>query len=81
MLQNSQASAAAGTNVSAMDTKCPYWPGSLPCISHVPAALDVAAAIDAQVVSHPASSPQTQAKRRISFSRSRQKRGPPTDLL
>jgi len=34
----------------------------------------------ALIVSHPAVQPQTEARQRISFSRSRQKRGPPISL-
>jgi hypothetical protein len=40
-----------------------------------------AAFIFAGLVSHPAGSPQIESQRRISFSRSRQKRGPPAFLL
>jgi len=34
----------------------------------------------ASIVTHPAAQPQTEARQRVSFSRSRQKRGPPISL-
>jgi len=58
--------------------KCPFLPSSV--VSAQPnqlAAPTVAGAIFADLVSHPTGVVQTEAKRRISRSRSHQKRGPP----
>jgi hypothetical protein len=46
--------------------------------AHFQTVLPMASAVFAEVVTHPAFSPQTQAKYRISRARSHQKRGPPS---
>lgn len=62
--------------------KCPY----APFLTQAPAHLifthgEPEAAIYAGILSHPACHAQTEARLRISFDRSRQKRGPPHDHL
>jgi hypothetical protein len=60
--------------------KCPCGPASA-CAVHSPTYKPKAREeFYAEVVRHPARAPQTEALYRISFLRSRQKRGPPTPL-
>jgi len=64
----------------AVREKCPYTPAA-PSVLLVPSfAPSTAAAVFAGVMRHPAVSPQTNAQRRVSFDRARQKRGPPVLL-
>jgi hypothetical protein len=67
-----------GRSVSIIAEKCPYAPAALTA-SHLsvfaPPAND---AVFAGLISHPAVHAQTAARYRISFDRSRQKRGPPS---
>lgn len=70
-------SPASGVVVSSKPEPCPYCPKAMPAAQHSPASLTPAAAIFAEVVSHPATAAQTLAKLRIARDRSRQKRGPP----
>jgi hypothetical protein len=73
-------STAPGTNFGMMMERCPVCPKALPVATQHRFALEPASAVFAELFAHPASLPQTQAKFRISFSRSRQKRGPPVVL-
>ncbi|HLI86374.1 MAG TPA: hypothetical protein VKV17_20870 [Bryobacteraceae bacterium] len=61
--------------------RCPAFPGApaVPVTGAAAPAKD-SIAIFAALVSHPACQPQTAARGRVSFSRSRQKRGPPSLL-
>jgi hypothetical protein len=62
------------TNVS---EKCPYFPVSSVAVHAPTYSPGNAEAFFAEVLSHPALAPQAEALQRISFTRSRQKRGPP----
>lgn len=68
------------SSTSTVSEKCP-WPLNSPAIpvlrSTTPA---ISASIFAGIVQHPAAFPQVEAHRRVSFDRTRQKRGPPTQL-
>lgn len=64
----------------AIREKCPYSPAALSAVVLPSFAPPAAAAIFAGVMRHTAVSPQTDALRRISFDRARQKRGPPSLL-
>ena len=69
----------SGQYVSAPPEKCPYCPDAslqLPVQWH-PFTLPSAGTFYAALLSHPACAAQTGAHSRISFDRSRQKRGPP----
>ena len=70
-------STAPGTNFGVMMERCPVYPKALPVATQHPFALEAASGVVTGLFAHPASLPQTQAKFRVSFSRSRQKRGPP----
>jgi hypothetical protein len=68
-------------NVATIDQKCPFSPQAT-VASHVGTCTAApAAAVYAGIVSHPSGSPQTEAGYRVSFNRSRQKRGPPALFL
>jgi len=63
--------------VAAIGSKCPLFSHASVTAHHELDTARQAAAIFAGSVSHPGGSPQTEAGYRISFHRSRQKRGPP----
>jgi hypothetical protein len=63
------------------DMKCPMSPRAFTTPIHSHAGLATSAAVFAEVVSHPALSPQTLSNYRVSLMRSHQKRGPPTAVL
>ena len=66
---------------SAEAAKCPYYPAAKGVPANPTVSLPgTSRAIFAGLVNHPASRPQTEALGRISYSRTRQKRGPPTPL-
>ena len=70
-----------GSGAHAVREKCPYTPAApavvlLPSFKPSPLAMFFAG-----IAQHPAISPQTDAQRRISFDRTRQKRGPPAPLV
>jgi len=60
--------------------KCPYSPAALTIVVLPSFAPTTASAIYAGVVRHASVAPQTDARRRISYDRARQKRGPPSLL-
>jgi hypothetical protein len=70
--------APSGPAVGATRERCPYFPkpGSGPTYSKT-VLVKAALTIFASITSHPSIQPQTEARYRTSFSRSRQKRGPP----
>jgi hypothetical protein len=64
-----------------LSEKCPYSIAQ-PAILVLPIFTPSAAAfVFAGVARHPAVAPQVEAQRRISFDRSRRKRGPPTQIV
>jgi hypothetical protein len=64
-----------------MTEKCPYVPMTYVALHSESSIPTVAEAFYAGVLSHPAVAPQTEARYRVAFSRSRQKRGPPAKPL
>ena len=58
--------------------KCPYYPASIPITSSSYFVPPIAQAIFAELVAYQAIAVRTDSKRRISFHRSHQKRGPPS---
>jgi hypothetical protein len=61
--------------------RCPLFPGNKAVVAHrVTGAPRTSQAVFSEVLSHPASHPQTEALYRISYSRAAQKRGPPSFL-
>lgn len=77
------ASSNPGTQptVAIVTERCPYGPQGLPGAVHRDWTLDTASAVFAGLMAHPAGSPQTESKRRVSSVRARHKRGPPAISL
>jgi hypothetical protein len=77
------ASSNPGTQptVAIVTERCPYGPQGLPGAVHRDGTLDTASAVFAGLMAHPAGSPQTESKRRVSSLRARHKRGPPAISL
>jgi hypothetical protein len=72
---------ASGLAVRPTPGRCPYSPRGGPSSPYGKAPLLRAAwTVVASLVSHPAGPVQTEARYRVSFSRVRQKRGPPSPL-
>lgn len=71
---------SSNSHERALRGKCPYSCASAAVIVPASFAPAAAAAIYSGVLQHPSVSPQTDARRRISYDRARQKRGPPTLL-
>ena len=65
----------------AVTPRCPRFPTASPAPQPYSLIRNKALGTDTPVFVHPASLPQTEARYRVSFSRSRQKRGPPIILL
>ena len=72
---------AAGINLSTIPQHCPAYPAVVTSARQGDLSLHTASLIFAGIVSHPCVKPQTQARARVALDISRQKRGPPTDLL
>ena len=70
-----------GFSAPTLSERCPYGAKSTPATQHPEWTLQTAQAVFAGVVAHPAVTPQTESKRRISADRSRHKRGPPASRL
>ncbi|HSS96924.1 MAG TPA: hypothetical protein VLK33_07840 [Terriglobales bacterium] len=63
------------------DMKCPMAPRAFTTPVHSQTGLTASAAVFAEIISHPAVSPQTLSNYRVSLMRSHQKRGPPATVL
>ena len=70
-----------GINLSAIPQRCPGYPAVVTAFRHGHLSFHAASLIFAGIVSHPAATPQIQARARVALDISRQKRGPPTNLL
>jgi hypothetical protein len=73
--------ADVGINLSAIPQHCPAYPTVVTSARNGDLSFHTASLIFAGIVSHPTVKPQTQARARIALDISRQKRGPPTELL
>jgi hypothetical protein len=71
----------ADMSISTVASRCPAFPKATAAPALNSFTLAVARSADTPLFVHPASTPQTEARYRIAFARSRQKRGPPTILL
>jgi hypothetical protein len=67
--------------ISTIGPKCPNWPKSTPAPRPNDLASTQAQGISTSIYTHPASAPQIEARYRVAFARSRQKRGPPAISL
>ena len=74
-------SSGPGINLSPIPQRCPAYPAVITSVQHRDLWLHAVSLIFAEIVSHPSIKVQTEARARVAFDRSRQKRGPPTDLL
>jgi hypothetical protein len=63
------------------EAKCPQFPQTMGVTVHGQIGLGASAAVFAEIISHPAVSPQTLSNYRVSLVRSHQMRGPPTSAL
>jgi hypothetical protein len=69
-----------GSSMRTIGEKCPYSiapPAILVLPTFTPS---IAASVFAGITQHPAVAAQAEAQRRVSFDRTRQKRGPPTEI-
>jgi hypothetical protein len=71
----------SGVRLSAIPQRCPAYPAVVTPVKHGDLSFDAISLIFAEIVSHPSVKSQTQARARVALDRSRQKRGPPSDLL
>jgi hypothetical protein len=71
----------AGPTVSTVVMKCPAYPKAATATLLQPAFFAQTQTCFAAIIAHPNAQPQTEARYRIAFSRSRQKRGPPVILV
>jgi hypothetical protein len=71
----------SGASLSAIPQRCPAYPAAVTPARHGDLSFHAASLIFAEIVSHPAIKFQTEARARVALDLSRQKRGPPTDLL
>ena len=62
-------------------TACPMFPRALGALNHAPLFPNNSAILFAEIVSHPALHPQTEAWARAALEGARHKRGPPVELL
>jgi hypothetical protein len=73
--------ATSGNQSILIGGKCPYFPKATTLASSTIKFVPVASIFYVEALRHPGYSPQTEAHLRISFDRSRQKRGPPLRFL
>ena len=70
---------AGATHVGSLSPKCPFAPSAVTAVAFRPLAmLAPVSYVFATLLSHPAGVPQTESRARMSCSRTRQKRGPPS---
>jgi hypothetical protein len=74
-------SSVNGMNLSSIPQHCPAYPAVITSIRHGDLSFPTASLIFAEIVSHPAIKLQTEVRARVALDLSRQKRGPPTNLL
>jgi hypothetical protein len=80
MMRSAQVS-NSGTVITAIAEKCPCCPQATTASQVRLCTPGISEAVFAGLVRHPAVSPQTEASYRVSYDRSRQKRGPPSLIL
>lgn len=74
-------SSGPGISLSAIPQRCPAYPAVVTAVQHGDLSLHAASLIFAEIATHPSLKIQTKARARVALDRSRQKRGPPLDLL
>jgi hypothetical protein len=81
MLKMQSESSSSKPSFSSIPQRCPGFPAVVTPVRHGDLSLPSASLIFAEIVSHPSVKLQTQARARVALDRSRQKRGPPSNLL
>jgi hypothetical protein len=81
MLMRTAESTGSAVSLTATPPRCPAFPAVVTPVKHGDLSFHAASLIFAEIVSHPAVRTQTEARARVALDRSRQKRGPPVDLL
>jgi hypothetical protein len=71
----------SGLNLSTIPQHCPGYPAAVAPVQHHDLSFQAASLLFAEIVSHPTLKFQTEARARVALDISRQKRGPPTNLL
>jgi len=71
----------SGLSFSSIPQRCPACPAAVAPAQHHDLSFQAASLIFAEIVSHPSLKFQTEARARVALDISRQKRGPPKDLL
>jgi len=71
----------SGEHFTPVPMKCPLFPKAVSPVPHQALSFDRAALLFAEVLSHPAQSPQTEAWARVALEGARHKRGPPSVRL
>jgi hypothetical protein len=74
-------STGSAVSLSATPPRCPAFPAVVTPVKHGDLSFRAASLIFAEIVSHRSVRTQTEARARVALDRSRQKRGPPVDLL
>jgi hypothetical protein len=67
--------------IPSIGATCPIYPKAMAVIELHSIFLQGSQSRFAEIVAHPSGQPQTEARYRVAFSRSRQKRGPPIILV
>jgi hypothetical protein len=68
-------------SLSAIPQRCPAYPAVVTSVRHGDLSFHTASLFFAEIVSHPSIKLQTEARARVALDLSRQKRGPPLNLL
>jgi hypothetical protein len=71
----------SGTGFASLRQRCLSYPRAAAVAGRVHVFVAETQMRFAEIVAHPSAQPQTEARYRISFGRSRQKRGPPSFFL
>ena len=81
MMMHSDEANSSGAGLTSLTAKCPCCSYSTVASPAQFLAPTTACGVFAGLVRHPAVAPQAEANYRVSYDRSRQKRGPPTLIL
>jgi hypothetical protein len=80
-MKKMQPEKSSSPSLSATAQCCPAYPAVVTSARHGDLSVPTASLIFAEIVSHPTIKLQIEARARVALDRSRQKRGPPTELL
>lgn len=80
-MKKMQPTESSSPSLSSIPQHCPAYPAAVTPVRHGDLSFPAASLIFAEIVSHPTRKLQTEARARVALDRSRQKRGPPTNLV